>query len=82
MAVKAVLVSRDPQTPEGLSELRGFAEVRVNEGPPYSREQFRAALKDVDALLCYRDAVDDEIMSGASKLKIISNFGVGYNNID
>lgn len=38
---------------------------------------------DADALLCMlTDPIDDEVIRAASHLKVISNFAVGYNNIN
>jgi glyoxylate reductase len=39
--------------------------------------------KDCDVLLCnITDPVDAEILAACPKLKVIANFGVGFNNID
>lgn len=79
---KFVLVSRVPQTPDALKILYDHFEVRINEGSPYSKDQFCKALEDVDGLFCDDDEVDGEIMDSATKLQIIANYGVGYNNVD
>jgi glyoxylate reductase len=42
-----------------------------------------AGAKDCDALLCnITDPVDAEILAACPNLKVVANFGVGYNNID
>ena len=68
----------------GLELLRGKFEFRIwtDEGAP-SRETLFEELKDADGLisgLTFR--VDDELMAASPKLKVISNYAVGYDNID
>lgn len=47
------------------------------------REELLAGVKDAEALLCLLgDRIDAELMDAAPKLKVISNYAVGYNNID
>jgi glyoxylate reductase len=42
-----------------------------------------AGAKDCDALLCnITDPVDAEILAACPNLKVVANFGVGFNNID
>lgn len=48
-----------------------------------TREEILRDIKDKDGLLCLlTDSIDGEIMDRSSKLRIISNYAVGYNNID
>lgn len=48
-----------------------------------SKEDIIKALKGKDALLCLlSDSIDREIIAANPKLKIIANYGAGYNNID
>lgn len=50
---------------------------------PLSREEIIARISDKNGLLCtITDKIDSGIMDCAPNLKIISNFGVGYDNID
>lgn len=50
---------------------------------PMLPEAIRSAIKDKDGLLCMiTDPVDAALLSQAPQLKIVSNFGVGFNNID
>lgn len=50
---------------------------------PMSPEAVRAAVKDKDGLLCMiTDPVDEAMLAQATRLKIVSNLGVGFNNID
>ncbi len=79
-----VLVSRSiPE--EGISMLRetGF-KVDVNEEDRVlSRAELMEGVKDKDALLSLlTDQVDDSLLSSNPDLKIVSNYAVGYDNID
>jgi glyoxylate reductase len=70
--------------PPGLEMLREHYEVEVN---PYDRvlykEEIVAGVKDKDALLCLlTDTIDRDIIEVGENLKIISNYAVGYNNIN
>ncbi len=48
-----------------------------------SREFLLENIKDVDGLLCLlTDKIDKEIIDKAKKLKVISNYAVGFDNID
>jgi glyoxylate reductase len=70
--------------PPGIEMLKEKFEVEVN---PHDRvlthEEIMKGIADADALVCLlTDTVDKEIIDASSKLKIISNYAVGYNNID
>ncbi|MFW6057004.1 MAG: 2-hydroxyacid dehydrogenase [Chloroflexota bacterium] len=48
-----------------------------------SREELVARLSEADAFLCVGSRVDKEVLDQVgSRLKIIANWGVGFNNID
>ncbi|MBC7329244.1 D-glycerate dehydrogenase [bacterium] len=58
------------------------AEVWREETPP-SREIIIEKIKDCEGILVLlTDKIDAEIMDNAPKLRIISNYAVGYDNID
>lgn len=70
--------------PLGLKMLRDKCEVEVN---PHDRVltkgEILKGVKDSDSLVCLlTDAIDKDIIDAGGKLKIISNYAVGYNNID
>jgi len=69
---------------EGIDILEKTCEVKVN---PYDRvltkDELMKEIKKIDGLLCLlTDTIDKEVLDEASDLKIISNYAVGYNNID
>ncbi len=69
----------------GLERLRTHCQLEVWEHPlPPPRETLIERLQGCDGLLCLlSDAVDAEVMDAAGgKLKVISNYAVGFNNID
>jgi glyoxylate reductase len=50
---------------------------------PMEPDSLREAVKGVDGLLCIiSDRIDQALLAGAPNLKVVANFGVGYNNID
>ncbi len=69
----------------GLDRVREACEVDLweDELPP-SREELLARVKGVDGLLSLlTDRVDDELLDAAgTQLKVVSNFAVGFDNID
>ena len=65
--------------------LRALYDVRLNESDiPMTADELKTALQTVDALLStVTDPITADILSVPNKrVKIIGNFGVGYNNID
>ena len=70
--------------PEALDMIGEVAEIREWEGElaiPY--ETLLEQVKGVDGLLCMlSDRVDAAVIDAAPRLKVISNYAVGYNNID
>jgi len=84
MSKPKVFVTR--MIPEkGLEAIREFCEMDLwqDELPP-SREELLNRIKGMDGLLCLlTDRVDGELIDTAGEqLKVISNFAVGYDNID
>jgi len=68
----------------GMDIVRSAArcEVWQEEAPPPT-EVLRAAVADVDGLLCLlTDRVDGTLLDAAPKLKVVSQLAVGYDNID
>ena len=68
----------------GLEILRGKLDFKVwdKEGAP-PREELLSNLKDAEGFLSGLFVrVDDELLDAAPKLKVVSNYAVGYDNID
>lgn len=77
-----VYVAR-PVPPEVLSCLEEHCTViRPEPGTRPGREQFFAALRDVDGLLTSGTRIDATLLDQAPKLRIVSYMSVGYNNFD
>lgn len=69
----------------GLELVKDFCDVDLWEGElPPSRDELLQRVQGVDGLLCLlTDKIDGEVMDVAGEqLKVISNFAVGYDNID
>jgi len=82
MKPKVFVTRRIPQP--GLDIVEKECEVKIN---PYGRvltkKELIEGVKEVNGLLCLlTDTIDGEIMSVSTNLRIISNYAVGYNNID
>lgn len=82
MKPKLFLTRMIPQP--GIDLLKEVYEISCNhEDRALSRQELIAGVQDADALLCLlTDSIDREVMDAAPRLKVISNYAVGYNNID
>jgi glyoxylate reductase len=70
---------------KGLDLLKEFCDVDLWEGDlPPTRTELMQHVQGVDGLLCLlTDKIDGEVVDAAGKqLKVISNFAVGYDNIE
>ncbi len=67
-----------------MSDLRREHDVVVNQlDVPMLREKVIEQVRDKEGLLCtITDRIDDELMEQAPNLRMIANYGVGYDNID
>ena len=77
-----VLVTRNIPR-DGLKELFEKCQVDYHDSNELlSTEELFERVKEIDGLLCVGIRTDDELMNHAQRLKVISNYGVGYDNID
>ena len=68
---------------EPLAPLYELGEVKIWDGPSVMpRERLLEEISEATALFCVAVRVDEELLSRAPRLKVVSNFGVGYDNID
>lgn len=69
---------------EGLEELKDKFEVTMPQDKSFTKEELMALLPEYDALLSnFTLTVDKDLIdAGGDRLKIISNYAVGFNNID
>lgn len=77
-----ILVTYDiPREP--LKNLPTDWEITFPEGEKLTKEEIIRMLPEYDILLAiFSRPIDKEIIDAGKKLKLISNYGVGYNNID
>lgn len=70
--------------PAVLERLRSLCDVRINpKDRPATREELIEGLRDAVILVPIGpDDIDAQVLESAPKLKLIANFGVGYNNIE
>lgn len=84
MARPKVYISRKIP-PDAVQIVQAAADVRAwdREDLPVPRDVLLRETAGVDGLLSLlTDRVDDELMAAAPRLKVVSNFAVGYDNID
>lgn len=82
MKPKLFMTRKIPE--RGLKKIKEHFEVDLwpEEAPP-PKEVIIERVKDVDALVpLLTDPIDAEVMDSAPKLRIISQYAVGYDNID
>jgi len=81
--MKVFITRKIPDIGVKLLRNSGF-KVKVYEGKkPITSEELINIGKDFDAIITMlTDKVDENVISHFNKLKIISNFAVGFNNID
>ncbi|MEF8873956.1 MAG: D-glycerate dehydrogenase [Candidatus Thermoplasmatota archaeon] len=78
-----VLVTR--KIPEvGLDKLEKKYDLEVSQKPRnLTKPELIEKVEGKDALLCLlTDTIDEEVIKAGDKLKVISNYAVGYDNID
>lgn len=68
---------------EGFSDLEGKFEIIYPENDLFRKNEILERISDIDVLVPnFSFRTDAEIMDAAPNLKLIANYGVGYNNID
>lgn len=79
---KVYVTRRIPE--EGLDIVRKVADVKVWEGQlPPPREVIIKEVAEVDGLISLlTDKIDGEVMDAGKRLKVISNYAVGFDNVD
>lgn len=80
-----VLVTR--RLPDGGTDplvAAGHEVVGRADDTPFSPEELRAAVRDVDAVVCLlTDRIDETVLdAGAGRLRVVANVAVGYDNVD
>jgi len=80
--MKVLVTGRIPE--EIMDLLKEEHQVEANEEDrPMERERLLRRVTDKEGLLCMiTDRIDEELLDRAPHLKMIANFGVGFNNID
>ena len=78
-----IFVTRSISEP-GLDLLRKHHDIEANpHDGVLAKEEIIKGLKGKDGLLCLlTDTIDADVINSEPKLKMISSYAVGYNNID
>jgi len=81
IVVTTVAFSKDKELVDKLKSF--FADVKVNiEGKRFSKDELIEYLKDADGAIVGLDKIDESILAHTPKLKAISKYGVGLDNIN
>ena len=82
MAYNVLITKNIPD--EGLVELKKYSHIYMpeTEGKSFSREELFRLAPHLDAIIPVGDVVSADFIQIAKKLKIISSYGVGYDNLD
>jgi len=79
----AVLSPLTSRSTELINELKKYFDVKHNaDNTLKTKADLIAFLQDVDGAIVGREEIDDAILSACPKLKILSRFGVGLDNMD
>ncbi|MCD6146878.1 MAG: D-glycerate dehydrogenase [Thermoplasmata archaeon] len=79
---KVYLTRRIPEDGIKLLEERHEIEIYEGDAPP-SKEEIIEKVRDKEGLLCLlTDPIDKDVFNAAPKLRAISTYAVGYDNID
>lgn len=80
--MSAKILIGSPVSPEILKRLNQQHEVHCISSMQNQYEEVLEKIADYDALLCMGHKADKVLMDKGSRLKVISNYGVGYDNVD
>jgi len=81
MNFKVLVTRKLPE--EGLARLKEYCKVYMHTADsPITQEELLEFAPVLDAIMAVRTKINAEFIEKAKKLKIISNYGVGYDNID
>lgn len=70
------------QEPYEILKAKGFEIINNPKGSILSEEELIHLIKDVDAIILGVDPLTENVLKHAKKLKVISKYGVGVDNID
>lgn len=77
-----ILITR-PIFPDIIDRLREHFDVTVNEGPRFTSEQLREALRDKDGvMIAGGEKIDARVLEGITGLQALCVSAAGYNNVD
>lgn len=71
-----------PINKERLQSLQSPFEVHALTSPENRYETILSKIEDYDGLFAITHPVDKQLIDKAKRLKVVANFGVGYDNID
>jgi len=79
---KVLVTMKLPSDVVEMLELEGMELLHKPFERCFAREEVLQAVKDVDGVILGAELFDRSVMEAAPRLKVISRFGVGYDNVD
>jgi len=80
---KIIITRKVPGIDEAVRKLPPDWDVWVNPSEyPLTRAELIARACDADGMLVCNDRIDAELMAAMPRMKVLSNYGVGLDNID
>ena len=74
--------ARTDRAPLAMLSEKGFECVQNHENRSYTKAEMMELVKDVNGIILGTDPCDRDVIEAAANLKVISRFGVGYDNVD
>ena len=86
MTKKVLVATEKPFAPKAVEGIKGIVEKAGYEFrllEKYAdKEDLKAAVKDVNAIIIRSDKITDEIINAASELEVVVRAGAGFDNVD
>jgi len=74
--------SSTSEKPKKILEDKKYELIYNDKGRPYSKKEMIDLVKDIDGIIVGIDYLGKEVIEEANRLKVISKYGVGTDNID
>ena len=74
--------AKTDKAPLILLKEKGFECIQNHDEQPYTKSKMIELVKDIDGIILGTDPCDRDVIAAGPKLKVISRFGVGYDNVD
>lgn len=80
--VTARSFGKEDREPFTILEESGCDVMKYSNDRPLSSDELIPLIDSADAIIVGNDQVDSKVIDAGKRLKVISRYGVGYDNID